>query len=122
MTTTEYERFSSLLEAKQAELTRALRRRDGIVIERVPDALDEVQLAAARELKTRSLERETRLLREVRTALGRIADGTYGSCLQCDEEISHKRLQAIPSATLCIRCQEKADRSLSPNLHFREAA
>jgi DnaK suppressor protein len=44
--------------------------------------------------------------------LGRIADGTYGACRQCEEEIGHKRLNAIPWATFCIRCQELADRRL----------
>ena len=88
-----------------------MRRRDGIAIEQTPDTLDQVQFAAARELKTRSLERETGQLREVRAALKRIADGTYGDCLDCDEPIGPKRLTAVPWATLCIRCQERAERS-----------
>jgi DnaK suppressor protein len=55
----------------------------------------------------------------VRAALGRIAHGTYGKCLDCDEEISHKRLTAVPWATLCIVCQESADRQVE---FLREAA
>ena len=111
MTSTEFDPFVQTLNAKREELVRTLRRRDGIAIERAPDALDEVQFAAARELTTRSLERESGLLQDVRLALDRIAEGTYGICLNCDGEISHKRLHAIPWATLCIKCQEHADRT-----------
>jgi DnaK suppressor protein len=114
MTRTELNRFVVILNAKQAELGSALGRRDGIAIERTPDALDEVQLSTEREFKTRSLERESQLLGNVRDALNRIAEGDYGTCLQCEEEISQKRLQAVPWATLCISCQEHADRSPHP--------
>jgi len=110
MTKSEFDRFSGLLTAKQAELARALALREGIIVERSADALDEVQFAAARELSTRTLERESSLLRDVRMALDRIADGSYGDCLQCEEEIGLRRLNAIPWATRCIRCQEQADR------------
>jgi DnaK suppressor protein len=120
MTRTELNQFLTILTAKHADLARATGRRDGIAIERAPDTLDEVQLAAERELATRSLERESRLLRNVRAALGQIADGTYGICSQCDEEISHKRLHALPWATLCITCQEEADRNLGRRFESQE--
>lgn len=109
MTRTEFNKFRAILTAKCAELAGAAGRRDGIAIERTPDALDEMQLATQRELTTRSLERDSRLLRNVRAALDRIAEGAYGTCLHCDEEISQKRLRAVPWATLCIDCQEQAD-------------
>jgi DnaK suppressor protein len=127
MTRSERNKFRTILTAKHAELARATGRRDGIAIERTPDALDEVQSAGEREMITRSLERESRLLRNVRAALDQIAEGTYGTCLECDEEISHKRLQAMPWATLCITCQERADgtpqRSFAPQeKSLRDAA
>jgi DnaK suppressor protein len=126
MTRTELKRFRTILTGKHAELSRATGRRDGIAIERTPDALDEVQLAAEREMITRSLERDSRLLLKVRAALDRIAEGAYGTCLDCDEEISHKRLHAMPWATLCITCQERADgnpqRSFAPQERFHRAA
>ena len=120
MTRTELNKFHAILTAKCAEITRTTGRRDGLAIERVPDALDEVQLAAERELTSRGLERESQLLRNVRAALERIAEGAYGTCLHCDEEISSKRLQAVPWATLCIRCQEHADRNSHPDFAAAE--
>ena len=110
MTKTELNKYKNLLEAKQAELAGGLRNREGIAIEKTADALDEVQLAGERELAIRTLDRESNLLRNVRSALSRIADGSYGTCLHCEEDISPKRLNAVPWTAYCIRCQEAADR------------
>ena len=110
MTKTELNKYKTLLEAKQAELAGGLRNREGIAIEKTADALDEVQLAGERELAIRTLDRESNLLRNVRSALSRIADGSYGTCLHCEEDISPKRLSAVPWTAYCIRCQEAADR------------
>jgi DnaK suppressor protein len=49
---------------------------------------------------------EKALLREVEEALVRVKEGTYGVCQECDEPISPKRLQALPWAKFCVRCQE----------------
>ena len=110
MNKTELDKYKKILEARQAELARGLRNRDDIAIEKTPDALDEVQLAGERELAIRNLDRESSLLRNVRLALARIADGSYGTCMHCDEEIKPKRLDAVPWTPYCIRCQEAADR------------
>lgn len=110
MNQTELEKYKKTLEAKQAELSMGLRNRDDIAIEKTPDALDEVQLAGERELAIRNLDRESQLLRNVRGALGRMADGSYGTCLHCEEDIKPKRLDAVPWTKYCIRCQEAADR------------
>ena len=84
--------------------------RADIAIEKTPDALDEVQLAGERELAIRNLDRGSNLLRSVKGALARVADGTYGICLHCEDEIKPKRLDAVPWTKYCIRCQEAADR------------
>ena len=111
MNQTEMNKYRAILEAKQAELSAGLRNREDIAIEKTPDALDEVQLAGERELAIRNLDRESNLLRNVKGALGRIADGSYGVCLHCEEEIKTKRLDAVPWTKYCIRCQEAADRN-----------
>jgi DnaK suppressor protein len=110
MTKAELEKYKNIREAKQAELTGALRNRDEIVIEKAPDALDEVQLAGERELAIRNLDRDSNMLRQIRRALARIADGSYGVCLHCEEDISPKRVNAVPWAAYCIKCQEQVDR------------
>jgi DnaK suppressor protein len=110
MTQTELGKYKAMLEARQVELSAGLRNREDIAIEKTPDALDEVQLAGERELAIRNLDRESNLLRNVRGALARVADGSYGICLHCEEEIKPKRLDAVPWTKYCIRCQEASDR------------
>jgi len=111
MTKTELNKFKKILENKQDELEQIVRNRDAITIEKSADALDEVQHAAERELAIRNLDRESNLLRNVRSALRRIEDGSFGTCLHCEEDISPKRLNAVPWAAYCIQCQEQADRN-----------
>jgi DnaK suppressor protein len=110
MNQTELNKYRAVLEAKKADLSAGLRNREDIAIEKTPDALDEVQLAGERELAIRNLDRESSLLRNVRTALARMDDGSYGVCMHCEEDIKPKRLEAVPWAKYCIRCQEAADR------------
>ena len=110
MTAAELERFSGILQAKHKELLGSLCKRDEIVIEKASDALDEVQLMGERELAIRNLSRESDALRLIRRALYRIAHGTYGVCLYCEEDIRPKRMAAVPWAAYCIDCQEQIDR------------
>jgi DnaK suppressor protein len=110
MTKVELEKFKNILEAKRAELSGALRNRDEIAIEKASDAIDEVQLAGERELAIRNLDRDSNMLRQIRRALVRISDGSFGVCLHCEEDISPKRVNAVPWAAYCIKCQEQVDR------------
>jgi DnaK suppressor protein len=103
--------MTNLLRAKQAELSGSVRNRDEIVIEKASDSIDEVQLMEEREFAIRNLDRDSAMLRQIRRALDRIADGTYGVCLHCEEDISPKRIAAVPWAGYCITCQEQIDRS-----------
>ncbi len=111
MTKQELNKLKDTLEKKQAELLKVIMNREGIEIEKSPDALDEVQHAAERELAIRNLDRDSALLRNVRAALERFKDGSYGVCLHCEEDISMKRLNAVPWAAYCIQCQEISDRN-----------
>src|SRR3954465_728272 len=111
MTKTDINKYKEILETRQAELLEVLKNREGITIEKSPDALDEVQNAAERELAIRNLDRESNLLRNVRAALRRIEEGEFGTCVHCEEEISPKRVAAVPWTPYCIACQEAADRA-----------
>ena len=98
-----------ILEQKQAELVHVLRVRDGIAIEKSADPMDEIQYATERDLAMRSADLDSNLLRDVRAALRRIHDGSFGVCIECELEISPKRLAAVPWASRCIRCQDTSD-------------
>jgi len=48
-----------------------------------------------------------KLLAQVNEALARFERGTYGICQQCRQEIDPARLEALPYANLCLRCQQR---------------
>ena len=106
------------LRLKEAPPTRALR--ESILIHRVADATDGTQQASERDLAIHSLDRNSTLAKRIQGALDRLDDGSYGECIECGDEIALKRLQAIPWAELCIRCQEMLDRrGPAQNFHTR---
>src|SRR5579862_8292852 len=117
--------YKSALRAKEAELLKGLHQREGLAVEAEPDIFDEIQRALDRALVIQTLDRNSLLLRQVRAALERLADGTYGQCLRCQEPINPRRLAALPWAQFCLQCQEEADREereQPPDAGFLEAA
>jgi RNA polymerase-binding transcription factor DksA len=50
-------------------------------------------------------------LDDIRAALAKIEDGSYGICASCNEPIPEKRLEALPYATRCVRCEEEHEQS-----------
>ena len=110
MTKIELKNFKDTLMARQTELEGLIRNREAAAIETSADALDQIQHMVERELALETLGRESAFLRETRAALGRMDTGVFGICFDCEEEISPKRLAAVPWAARCIACQERADR------------
>jgi RNA polymerase-binding protein DksA len=53
---------------------------------------------------------EGRRLVEIDEAMQRLSSGTYGVCEACGKDIDHRRLEVVPHARLCLKCQEKAER------------
>jgi len=51
-----------------------------------------------------------REIAQLRAALGRMDDGSYGACLRCGEPIADARLDALPTATLCVGCAAQAEK------------
>jgi DnaK suppressor protein len=82
---------------------------DAIHAPRFADPVDMTQESTERELAVQILDRESVVARRIRSAIDRIEGGAYGICLECEEEISPRRLNALPWAELCIHCQERAD-------------
>jgi DnaK suppressor protein len=109
MTKDDMNRFRNVLEATVVELDSSIRRRDGIIIEGSGDEFDRVLAATERELAIQTLEVVSAKRRAAHAALRRIGEGSYGTCVECEETISPVRLAAVPTAALCIRCQEAVD-------------
>jgi DnaK suppressor protein len=110
MTRADLERFRALLKAKHNEVSGISRRLETIAIERSPELMEELQYKSDREIAIVGLNRDTAIRRDIELALMRINDNTFGSCAHCDQDISQRRLQAVPWTPFCVRCQEAADR------------
>jgi len=73
------------------------------------DVVDQATLEADRSFKLRMRDREKKLIHKIEQSLTRIADGTFGVCEVCGEEIAIERLKARPVATYCIACKNSME-------------
>src|SRR5947209_2408457 len=111
------EYFRQRLLAKEQELLDLIARFENEAREsnsaEVEDFADQ---ATSTELKTLSLEESvlaTETLEQVRAALQRIEDGTYGKCIDCGRPIEPARLEAVPWTPYCRADQERHDKEAS---------
>ncbi len=104
-------RFKSLLEREcdraKAQISRPL---PTTMTSPQADALD-----CAADLSMWTIAQATHLaarrrLAQAEMALARLTAGTYGICQSCRQQINEARLEVLPSATLCVDCQRKAER------------
>lgn len=70
-----------------------------------PDAGDRSVADLNADLEAADMERHGGAIQEVEAARARIADGSYGECADCGEDIGFERLKVNPTALRCIRCQ-----------------
>jgi DnaK suppressor protein len=89
--------LSSFESKKMAGLQRA---------ERVAEE-DEAQRSHEEFISIHLNSMDYRQLRLIQEALDRIHSGDYGTCLNCEEPIPAKRLEAVPWARYCVKCQEE---------------
>jgi DnaK suppressor protein len=75
-----------------------------------PDQMDRAQIESNAALDLRTRDRERKLLQKIESALRRIDDGSYGFCVETDEPISLRRLEARPIAALSLHAQERHER------------
>jgi DnaK suppressor protein len=104
-------RYRKVLEAKAEEVRSSMSAQKAAqVVARLDVPSDEGDLSQQHHEEWIFLNRNTidmKLLREVTDALHRIDHDQYGICLECDEPISVKRLEAVPWARYCVMCQER---------------
>jgi len=100
----------TILQAKLGELTAVFRDRSELTIENSADMLDAIRMATDRDVSVQRMNISAQMLSDVREALGRLDKGGYGVCEDCEESIPPRRLDAIPWARVCVKCQEALDR------------
>jgi DnaK suppressor protein len=105
--------FRELLQAKIAELASDQQKTLAemtVTEERLADITDQASFQSDRNFELRIRDRERQLIAKIQESIKMIDDGTYGICVNCDEEISEKRLIARPVTTLCIRCKTEQEK------------
>ena len=73
------------------------------------DGLERVDADAQGEIELTLLQAKSEMLARVEQALARLDAGTYGSCVECDSEISERRLHALPFAVRCQACEQRRE-------------
>jgi DnaK suppressor protein len=106
--------FKERLLAREQELNADIARFENEAREaRSAEVEDPIDQVTSSEIKAANFQEATlaaQVLAQVRAALQRIDDGTYGICIDCDQPIEPARLEAVPWAPYCRTDQEKHDK------------
>ena len=81
---------------------------------RVAEVEDPIDVVTSDESKSANFHLRdvaARTLQQVRAALQRINDGSYGFCIECGRPIERMRLEAVPWTPFCLEDQEKHDQA-----------
>lgn len=105
------ERARLLLEEVRDELSHSGEQHYAELSGKVTDLGDESVADLLADLNAASIDRHVHEMREIEAAQARIADGRYGACADCGEDITYARLCAAPTATRCIVCQSRHEKT-----------
>ena len=110
--------FKGKLISKQHTLTDMVQRTEGYGREKEPDIQDMADMAVesyTKEFMFGKSSGDRAILQQIQHALSRIEDKSYGHCLNCENPIQPKRLEAVPWASHCIECQAMLEKGLLEN-------
>ena len=108
MDTERLEHFKNMLLQKRNALADIVQRTEDYGREKDQNTQDMTDMAVesyTREFLFGKSAADRRMMRSIQDALLRIDNGTYGFCANCDNEINPRRLEAVPWAELCVKCQ-----------------
>ncbi|MGK5081938.1 TraR/DksA C4-type zinc finger protein [Bdellovibrionota bacterium FG-1] len=107
------QQFKVLFEQQRRNLTFTQKVVDESLVLAQDDLADEADLTSSEvstSMRIRLRNRETLFAKKIDEALLRIAQGCFGECEDCGQDIELKRLEARPTATLCVGCKEESER------------
>jgi len=102
-------RRRAVLESKLSELLELSGDREPLEVQTIADPLDQVRLSTDRDMAVETLNQQAHSIHEIRSALVRIEEGAYGQCERCEEQIPSRRLDAVPWARMCVKCQSASE-------------
>ena len=109
-----YDELKGILEERRREIMSEVqgRMRDvraegaGSTVQGVLDAAESSEADIQDEIEFALIQMKAETLNRIDEALHRLEEATYGYCFECGEEISEKRLRALPFAVRCKDCEE----------------
>ena len=109
MRSSDVKKYRDLLEKKKEEL---LASPPPLTPETAPsyrsgDWVDQSSLENDVHVRLALQQTDSKLLRAIEEAIHRIDHGTYGVCMECENEIAPARLEAVPWTRVCIDCKGK---------------
>jgi DnaK suppressor protein len=109
MHTIEVKKYRDLLERKKDELMAAAPARTPATDpgSKSGDWIDQSSQESDLHVRLALKQTDSKLLRAIEEAIHRIDQGTYGICMECENEIAPARLEAVPWTRVCIDCKAK---------------
>ena len=107
--------FKDKLLEKQLALSHMVQRTEGYGREKEPDIQDVADMAVesyTKEFMFGKSSGDRHILQMIGEALDRIEEKSYGVCVNCENPIQPKRLEAVPWARHCIQCQGLLEKGL----------
>jgi len=108
-----YSELTKILEERRREITdqvqekiRDVRTDDNAASTGVLDAVESSEADIQDEIEFALIQMKAETLHKIGEALRRLEEGTFGYCFECGEEISERRLRALPFAVCCKDCEE----------------
>ena len=112
MSEAQYVHFRKILEAWRNQLMHEVDRTLSHMqdeLNNFPDPVDRASQEEEFSLELRTRDRERKLLKKIAEALQQIDEDEYGYCQACGVEIGIRRLEARPTATMCVDCKTLAE-------------
>jgi phage/conjugal plasmid C-4 type zinc finger TraR family protein len=106
-------RRKALRDEIQSDIARSRTDSFGTIAGEVPDSGDQAMAALVTDTDNAETNRDIRELQELDAANVRVAEGSYGICNDCGDDIPIARLRAYPGAMRCITCQSVYERTHS---------
>ena len=117
------ERLRQKLEFQRLETLQFLRRLEqkaqSLDAEATQDSADRCIISLSKESLFERISQRRTVLRLIEAALKRIADGSFGICMGCGDEIQDQRLHALPWTQFCLRCQGELEEKIGASLSTR---
>lgn len=100
--------FEAILKAWREDLTNETSRTVNNIQDETanhPDPTDRASQETDMSLELRGRDRGRKLIKKIESSITQLGSGDFGYCENCGEEIGFKRLEARPTASLCIDCK-----------------